>query len=314
MNNTNTISRRKIIQLLGASAGLAFIPSSLRSQASREPASKNFIYCLNTATIREHKLGMVKELEVISKAGFTGVEIWMNTLQEYIDRGGSLPDLKKRIADLGLTVENAIGFAQWIVDDDTTRKNAIEQLKKEMDQLAQIGCRRTAAPPAGATDHPGLDMKKAAERYRAILELGDKTGVVPHLELWGFSANLNKLSDVIYVAIESGHPKAKVLLDNYHLYKGGSSIDSLHLMDNSAVDIFHMNDYTDIPRATIKDEDRILPGDGISPLPRILKTLKDPSRKLVLSVEIFNKKYYAMEADKVAKMAFEKLKQVTQGI
>jgi sugar phosphate isomerase/epimerase len=157
-------------------------------------------------------------------------------------------------------------------------------------------------------------MKKAAERYRTILELGDKTGVVPHLELWGFSANLHKLSDVVYVAIESGHPKAKVLLDNFHLYKGGSSLDSLHLMDNSAVDIFHMNDYTDIPRENITDEDRVLPGDGMSPLPKILKTLKDPARKLVLSVEIFNKKYYSMDANDVAKLALQKLKAVTAGI
>lgn len=269
---------------------------------------------MNTATIRGHKLGMVRELEVISKAGFTGVEIWMDTLQEYIDKGGSLADLEKRIADLGLTVENAIGFTQWIVDDEQVRKEAMEQLKKEMDQLAQIGCRRTAAPPAGATEHPGLDMKKAAERYRTILELGDQTGVVPHLELWGFSANLHKLSDVLYVAIESGHPKAKVLLDNFHLYKGGTSLDSLHLMDNSAVDIFHMNDYTNIPREKITDADRVLPGDGISPLPKILQTLKDPSRKLVLSVEIFNKKYYSMDANEVAKLALQKLKTVTEGI
>jgi sugar phosphate isomerase/epimerase len=313
MNHSSNLSRRKLLRFFGASAGLAFVPSALQSRPA--PAiNKHFIYCMNAATIRGHNLGMVKELEVIAKAGFTGVEIWMDTLQEYIDKGGSLADLKKRIADLGLTVENAIGFTQWIVDDEKVRGEAIEQLKKEMDQLAQIGCRRTAAPPAGATEHAGLDMKKAAERYRTILELGDKTGVVPHLELWGFSANLHKLSDVLYVAIESGHPKAKVLLDNFHLYKGGSSLDSLHLMDNSAVDIFHMNDYTDIPREKITDADRVLPGDGISPLPKILRTLKDPSRKLVLSVEIFNKKYYSMDANDVAKLALQKLKSVAEGI
>src|SRR5687768_17952582 len=30
---------------------------------------------------------------------------------------------------------------------------------------------------------PGLDLKRAAERYRAILELGTQTGVVPQLEM-----------------------------------------------------------------------------------------------------------------------------------
>lgn len=311
----SSISRRKLLQFIGASAGLAIVPSFVKATPSAViPKHKNFIYCMNTATIRAQKLGMVKELEVISKAGFTAVEIWMDTLQEYIDKGGNLSDLHKRIKDLGLTIANAIGFTQWIVDDEATRKNAIEQLKKEMDQLAQIGCTRTAAPPAGATDTPGLDMKKAAERYRTILELGDNTGVVPHLELWGFSANLNKLADVLYVAVESGHPKAKVLLDNYHLYKGGSSIESLHLMNNAAVEVLHMNDCPDIPREKITDEDRVLPGDGISPLTTILKTLKDPARQLILSVEIFNKKYYSMDAAEVARLSIRKLKAVAEKV
>ncbi|MDQ3537085.1 MAG: sugar phosphate isomerase/epimerase, partial [Bacteroidota bacterium] len=54
-----------------------------------------------------------------------------------------------------------------------------------------------------------------------ILEIGKNEGVVPHLELWGFSQNLKRLGDVLYVASESGHPDAHILLDIYHLYKGG---------------------------------------------------------------------------------------------
>lgn len=311
--NEKTISRRRILQLIGASAGLSLLPRVVQSvpKVSNQPG---FIYCLNTATIRGHHLGLMKELEVISKAGFRSVEIWMDTLDTYLSKGGTLAALKRRLNDLGITVENAIGFASWIVDDATERKNGIEQLKKEMELLAEIGCKRTAAPPAGAVDKPGLDLKKAAERYRTILELGDKTGVVPHLELWGFSANMNRLSDVLYVATESGHPKAKVLLDNYHLYKGGSSPDSVHMVGQEAIEIFHMNDYPNIARADIKDEDRTMPGDGISPVKSILKSLKDPARPLILSVEIFSKKYYSLDALEVARTALKKTMKITEGI
>ena len=311
--NPTMIHRRKLLKLIGATAGLAFLPDALLAEKSR-PFNNNFRYCLNTATIRGHKLGMVKELEVISGAGFQGAEIWMDTLQEYIAKGGSLRELKKRIEDLGLKIENAIGFAEWIVDDDARRKQALEQLKKEMDQLAAIGCTRTAAPPAGAVEKPGLDLRKAGERYRAILELGTQTGVVPHLELWGFSANLNRLSDVLYVASESGHPQAKLLLDNYHLYKGGSLAAGLKIVNPTSTEVFHVNDYTNIPRSTIKDEDRVLPGDGISPLREILATLKNDEKPLVLSVEIFNKRYYSMDPVQVAKLALDKTKAVTEGI
>ena len=312
--NDITFRRRRLLKLLGASAGLAVLPGFVRSTTFL-PANKNFIYCLNTATIREHNLGLIGELEAAAAAGFDAVEIWMDTLQQYIDKGGKLADLKKRLADLNLKVEGAIGFATWIVDDENERKKAIGQLKKEMDQLAQIGCKRTAAPPAGATDKPGLDLRKAADRYRTILELGDQTGVVPHLELWGFSANLNKLADVMFVAIETGHPKARVLLDNYHLYKGGSSLDSLKLINPAAVEILHVNDFpANMSREVITDADRTYPGDGVSPIREVLHTLQSPVRPLVISLEVFNKKYYSQKASEVTKTGLAKMKKVTQDV
>jgi sugar phosphate isomerase/epimerase len=309
-----TIGRRSLLKFLGASAGLAVLPGFVKSIPAKT-ADKNFIYCLNTATIREHRLGLAGELEAASAAGFDAVEIWMDTLQEYLDKGQKLSDLKKRLNDLNLKVEGAIGFANWIVDDETERNKGIEQLKKEMDQLAEIGCKRTAAPPAGATEKAGLDLRKAAERYRAILELGDKTGVVPHLELWGFSANLNKLSEVMFVALESGHPKARVLLDNYHLYKGGSSLDSLNLINPASCEILHVNDFpANMSREVITDADRTYPGDGVSPIREVLHTLKSTARPLVISLEVFNKKYYSQKASEVTKTGLAKMKKVTQDV
>jgi 2-keto-myo-inositol isomerase len=308
------IGRRDLLKLLGASAGLAVVPGFVKSMPPPK-GNKNFIYSLNTATIREQNLGLIGELETAAAAGFDGVEIWMDTLQAYIDKGGSLADLKKRLNDLNLKVEGAIGFATWIVDDDNQRKQGLEQLKKEMDLLAAIGCKRTAAPPAGATETPGLDLRKAAERYRAILELGDKTGVVPHLELWGFSANLNKLGDVMFVAIESGHPSARVLLDNYHLYKGGSSLETLKLVNPISCEIIHVNDYPDnLSRSVITDADRTYPGDGISPIREVLHTLQSPLRPLVISLEVFNKNYYSQKASEVTKTGLAKMKKVTQDV
>jgi sugar phosphate isomerase/epimerase len=266
------------------------------------------------ATIRGHKLGFIKELEVAASAGFKAVEIWVESLQTYLSQGGSLPDAKKRIRDLGMQIENAIGFAAWIVEDETARRKGLEQMKKEMDMLAQIGCKRTAAPPIGATDMPLLDLRKVAERYRAVLEIGDQTGVVPHLEMWGFSKNLSRVSEVTFAAMETGHPAARVLLDIFHLFKGGSSIDTLPLIRPSAVEILHMNDYTaDRQPASITDPDRIYPGDGVAPIKRILEILQHKEKPLVISVEVFNKNYYTQDPTLVARTALAKMKSITTG-
>ena len=305
--------RRNLLKFFAASAGLAMLPDFVKAMPAGK--NKNFIYCLNTATIKEQHLGLFGELEVASAAGFDAVEIWMDTLQEYVDKGGKLSDVPKKLNDLNLKVAGAIGFAPWIVDDEKQRNEGIEQLKKEMYMLAQIGCPRTAAPPAGATEHPGLDLHKAAERYRTILELGDKMNVVPHLELWGFSANLNKLSDVMFVAIESGHPKARVLLDNYHLYKGGTSLESLKLINPTSTEILHVNDYpAGLDRSVITDADRTYPGDGVSKIRDVLHILQSPQRQLIISLEVFNKKYYSQKASEVTKTGLAKMKNVTDDV
>ncbi|MEO6723111.1 MAG: sugar phosphate isomerase/epimerase family protein [Ferruginibacter sp.] len=308
------INRREILKGFGAGAGLSLIPTFSKAFMPHK-ANASFSYCLNMATIRGHKLGFIKELEVASAAGFHGVEIWIDSLQTYLEKGGTLKETKKRLDDLGIKVENCIGFAPWIIEDEVKRKAGLEQMKREMDMLAQIGCKRTAAPPAGATEGTLLDLKLVAERYRVALQIGDLTGVVPQLELWGFSKNLSKVSEVMYVALESGHPSARVLLDIFHIYKGGSSIETLTLINSAAVEILHMNDYpANLSATAITDADRIYPGDGVAPIRRILKMLKHADKPLVISTETFNKNYYKQDALEVAKTAFAKMKLVTEGI
>lgn len=307
------LNRRQAMKIAGASAAAYLVPFQ-NTDAATPPAPSDFIFCLNMSTLRGHKLGFVKELETASKAGFRSAEIWIDSLQEYLNGGGSVKEAKSRLDSLGIVPQNAIGFAKWIVDDDTVRKQGIEQLKKEMDILAQIGCKRIAAPPTGATDTPGLDLRKAAERYRVILELGDQTGVVPQLEMWGFSRNLSRASEVCYVAMESGHPSARVLLDTYHLYKGGSPVETLPLIGKTAMELIHLNDYPSIARETITDADRVHPGDGIAPIKQILKNIKKPDTPLILSEEVFNKNYYAQDPLDVAKTAMAKIKKAIEGV
>ncbi len=310
------ISRRQAVTQAGVLLGAAMVgahrpAAGVESDPTAAPARGRggFVLCLNTATIRGQKLGIVKEVEVAAKAGYQAIEPWVGSIETYQQEGGSLPDLKRRIADLGLTVESAIGFPQWIAEDDVKRAQGLERAKFEMDLVAQIGGKRIAAPPSGATDLPRLDLSKATDRYRALLEAGDQIGVVPQLELWGFSKNLNRLGECACVAIETGHPKACLVVDIYHLYKGGSDFAGLRLLSRNAMQVFHMNDYpAATPREKIDDSYRIYPGDGVAPVTEILRTLSDNGGTTVLSLELFNRKYWEMDALEVARVGLDKMK------
>ncbi len=310
MGNTMTLSRRKMLKNSSLAIGATLLSGIAKAHSNFVKKPKhNFTYCLNTSTIREQNLGLMGEIEIAAKAGYDGIEIWVGALQEFVQHGGNPSDVKRKANDLGITIESAIGFPKWIVDDDVLRREAMDQAKSEMDLLARAGCHRMAAPPIGATESPGLDLNKAAERYYELLKLGDETGVLPQLELWGFSANLHLLGEVLYVAAECGHPKACILADVYHLYKGGSDFNGLKLINGSSMHMFHMNDYpAGFSKDKIEDKDRIYPGDGIAPMNQIIKDLNDKNSPIVLSLELFNRDYWKQDPLTVAKTGLEKMK------
>ncbi|MDZ4820382.1 MAG: sugar phosphate isomerase/epimerase [Planctomycetota bacterium] len=277
------------------------------------PANEPFGYCLNLSTIRGQNLPITEDIDIAAAAGFTAIEPWLNKLDEYVKGGGSLKDLRKRIADHGMTVESGIGFAEWIVDDDQRRAKGLEQSKSDMDVLLQIGGKRIAAPPAGAVDVANLNLLKAAERYRALAELGQSMGIKPQVEVWGFSQSLSRLGETTFVAIESGLPNACILADVYHLYKGGSDFSGLSLLNGNAMEVFHVNDYPADPvRAKITDADRVYPGDGVAPLATIYRQLRDIGFTGYLSLELFNPGYWKQDAKVVAKTGLEKLRHSVQ--
>src|SRR5262249_37709665 len=199
-------------------------------------------YSLNMSTIRGQKLSVPDQLDLAAKAGYDAIEPWIGEVRQYQQAGGSLDDLRKRIADRGLKVPSAIGFAEWIVNDNEKRAAGLEQAKKDMDLVHSIGGTHIAAPPAGATKETNINLLQAAERFRALLDIGASMDVTPQLEVWGFSTTLSRLGETMLVATESRHPRACVLLDVYHLYKWGSEFSGLRLLSGAAMNCFHMHD------------------------------------------------------------------------
>ena len=307
-------SRRQFLAASGAISGAGLISATApRADAAPSDGQNGFRYCLNAATLSGFKLSLTDVIEATATAGYQAIEPWVSFIHEYATGGGSLPDLKRHIADLGLTVESAIAFPQWVVDDPNSRARGLEETRRDMDVVAQIGGKRIAAPPAGPSNRPVIGLKRIAERYRAVLELGDRMGVVPELEFWGMSPHLSRLSQAAFVAIETGHPKACVLPDVFHLYKGGSDFQGLRLLSGQALQVIHMNDYpAEPPRELITDADRVYPGDGVAPIKQILAELRRVAPGIILSLELFNPAYWKGDPLDTARAGLARMKAVVR--
>jgi sugar phosphate isomerase/epimerase len=312
------ITRRQLLATATATATAtvtATVTATATATATRaadpEQSVDPFRFCLNTSTIRGQKLGLLQEIVLAGKVGYSGIEPWIREIDQFERDGGSLKDLAKQIQDAGLKVESAIGFAQWIVDDDKQRTAALEQARRDMDKVRQLGGTRIAAPPTGATNQNNLNLFAAADRYRALLEIGNRIGVTPQVEVWGFSKSLSRLGETAFVAIESGHPDACILPDIYHIYKGGSDFNGLGLLAGTAIHCFHLNDYPNQPpRDTISDADRVYPGDGVAPVVQVLKNIAAKQHPVALSLELFNRTYWKQDPLAVCRTGLQKMKDV----
>src|SRR3954470_21611781 len=101
-------TRRDMLSQSIAAAGLAAMAQT--ATAAETPSQQPFAIALNTSTIRGQKLPLAAEIEIAARAGFQGIEPWMNEIDEHVRSGGSAADLRKRIADAGLKVAGVIAF------------------------------------------------------------------------------------------------------------------------------------------------------------------------------------------------------------
>jgi len=303
------MNRRQLIASTALLAGAWASPLTAAPQRRARSKEEPFGYCFNTSTVRGQKLTLDEQVELTAKAGYDAIEPWVRDIQAFADKGGDLDKLRGRIEELGITVESAIGFANWIVDDDQKRAEGLKTARRDMKLVKAIGGTRIAAPPVGATNQEDLDLFKAAERYRDLLELGKEEQITPQLELWGFSKSISRLGELMFVAVESGHPDACMLLDIYHIYKGGSDFQGLELINSKKVHVFHVNDYpADPPRETISDADRVHMGDGVAPTSMILQTIYKNGFRGMLSLELFNRTYWEQDALQVASTGLAKMR------
>lgn len=295
----NTMTRREMLR----ASGLAIAASGLTGVLSCTPQAKQtgknpgktktpFRISLNTSTIRGYKLPVEQQIDLCAEAGFEGIELWVSDVETYIKQGGTPEALNRQMKQHGLVLENMIAFSTWIADDAERRAEGIRKMRQDMELTARLGGAYIAAPVQGIATIEREKLPEYADRYRTILETGDQTGVTPLIELWGAGA-LNQLSDAAAITIGTAHPKASMLLDFYHLYRGGNSFDSLWQINGGSLPVFHINDYPGSPaRETLKDSDRVFPGDGVCPFDKVLPLLCQTGFKGGLSIELFNQTYW----------------------
>jgi len=126
----------------------------------------------------------------------------------------------------------------------------------------------------------------------------------------GRRKKLSTLHEASQVLNSSSVENAKILLDPFHMYVGGSEFSGLQGLRGEQIGVFHVNDYPQSPaREKIEDKDRVFPGEGVSPADKISSTLYDIGYRGYLSLELFISDFQGRDALEVSKYGLQVMKE-----
>ena len=121
----------------------------------------------------------------------------------------------------------------------------------------------------------------------------------------------NEALEIISLA---NHPSLGLMMDTFHYYKSGVSLDDIRAIPIDKLLIVHVNDCEDRPRAALTDKHRLQMGEGIIPLTEMLRIIKQNGYTGFLSVEIFRDEYWQMDPVAVSIASKQALDRTLAGV
>ena len=93
---------------------------------------------LNAVTLRRG-LDPVEAIRVAAGAGFQGIGLWYDTLDERRQADGSLSDVRQALEDHGLVAEELCFTGGWMWSEGEARRQAFEDARLRAEAAAEVG-------------------------------------------------------------------------------------------------------------------------------------------------------------------------------
>jgi sugar phosphate isomerase/epimerase len=244
--------------------------------------------------------GYRKSLEGWARAGIKDIEITNTLLDEFL-KTDSLVSARGVITDLGLNLVHAATGVTGLWEPNPNRAAALDDLKKRCEMYANMGLNRVYAATATSKKVTEEDYKAGPENLHDAGEIAKQFNMSLRIEFLRTSTFISTLPTILKMTRAAAHPNIVPMLDCYHFWSGLNKLEDLDMIRPGEIGHVHFQDVPDIPRELLDLSTRIIPGDGISPLTRILGKLSEKGYAGPLSVELFLPKFQQGDPYEVAR-------------
>jgi 4-hydroxyphenylpyruvate dioxygenase len=244
--------------------------------------------------------GYRKSLEGWARAGIKDVEITNILLDEFL-KTENLAAARRVITDLGLNLVHAATGVLELWEPNPNRAAALDNLKRRCEMYANMGLNHVYAATATSKKVTEEDYKAGPENMHDAGEVAKQFNMSLRIEFLRTSTFISTLPTILKLTRAAAHPNISPMLDIYHFWSGLNKLEDLDMIRTGEIAHVHFQDVPDIPREMLDLSTRIIPGDGIAPLNKILGKLSEKGYAGPLSVELFLPKFQQGDPYEVAR-------------
>lgn len=238
-------------------------------------------------------LPLQTQILTVARAGFTGLEFFIPKLDDYLARS-SLEDLAQLLATNGLAPVAMNGIENINLRTPADFRAVKEETRRIAQVAGRLGCPTIVVVPS--PQPAGISWPEVkADTVMALQELAEVAapyGVNLGLEfLAPANCSVRTLAQAEEIVTATARKNVGIVLDSYHFHVGGSTWESLAEADVRHILLVHVNDVEDLPVHSLTDACRLLPGEGVLPLARLLRSLREKGYVGAYSLEVMRPAY-----------------------
>jgi sugar phosphate isomerase/epimerase len=271
---------------------------------------------LNGALTAGKNVGWPDFARLAARTGYGGVDWSLGPAQaEGLERTKALfADLRIKPTITNLPMARPLPFG----GEEASFQAALGKLADDAAFSAAIGCRKmmVVLPPTGPT--PKAEYRKIVrDRIAAVSEVLQKSNTRLGLEFLGvlqFRAGradgpppnpfIWTLPETLALAKDCG-PNIGVILDVWHWHHSGGTTADILATEASRLVHLHISDAKPMPPEAVRDNMRVLPGEGVIDLVGFLRALKTIGYADGVSPEPLGRVPAEMSAEDAAKLGLE---------
>ena len=275
----------------------------LAQAVTRAAAPGKMQLCMHQTT--SVAAGYRKSLEGWARAGIKYCELTTQPLDAFL-KTEDMAAAKRVMSDLGLTPVSC-GSAVGIWEPNPNRAMALDNLKRRCEQYSTLGLDRMVCPCNTTQKVTQDDYKAGVDNMREVGEIAKQYKMIAMVEFTRASTFIATLSTSLKMTREAAHPNVRSMFDCYHFWGGLSKFEDLDAIQPGEIVHVHFQDVpVNLPRELLGQTTRVMPGDGITPLARILRKLAEKQYSGPISVELFWPEFQNADPYELARRIREK--------